>query len=77
MAADDGRAFARPARPHGVNLGGCFRWRESALPQENASGYFGSTPPEGEKFPRKAFLFSITPPTNPPVPATSPCFSHY
>jgi hypothetical protein len=59
MAGDDSRALARPARTYGMNLGGFFRWR-SVLSLQGASRYLGSAPPEGEKFPRKAFLFRHT-----------------
>jgi hypothetical protein len=68
MAAGDGRAFARPPRPHGVNFDSCFRWQKvprGALPVVSASRYLGSTPPEGEKVPREACLFQQSPPTNP------------
>jgi uncharacterized protein with ACT and thioredoxin-like domain len=81
MAADDSRALARLPRTHRLNLGGRFNggksFREVHCLREKRVRVLRLDPTGRGKLPRDACLFSITQPTNPPVPATSPSFSHY
>ena len=61
MAADDGRALARPPRPHGaIDPVVIFVW----------------DPTGGGKI-SKCMLISTTPPTNPPVQKTHPLVFPY
>ena len=60
MAADDGRALARPPRPHGaIDPVVIFVW----------------DPTGGGKI-SKCMLISTSPPANPPVQKNRPLFSH-